>query len=168
METYVAISLLEKTLQVSLAAPSALPWLGNLHQLNPKQLHAQLEAWGKALGPTYTFRLGRKRILVTSDVEIALSVLRDRPGRFRRLSTIEPVAEEMGINGVFSIEGEAWRRQRDLVMRALRLIPLTQVRLYVVGASSRPARAFAWIVSLDDVPIARGLFVSGEPQQCFE
>jgi hypothetical protein len=44
METYVAISLLEKTLQVSLAAPSALPWLGNLHQLNPKQLHAQLEA----------------------------------------------------------------------------------------------------------------------------
>jgi cytochrome P450 len=102
-----------------LAAPSALPWLGNLHQLNPKQLHAQLEAWGKALGPTYTFRLGRKRILVTSDVEIALSVLRDRPGRFRRLSTIEPVAAEMGSNGVFSIEGEAWRPQRDLVMRAL-------------------------------------------------
>jgi cytochrome P450 len=102
-----------------LAAPSALPWLGNLHQLDPKRLHAQLEAWGKTLGPTYTFGLGRKRILVTSDVEIALSVLKDRPGRFRRLSTIEPVAAEMGSNGVFSIEGEAWRPQRDLVMRAL-------------------------------------------------
>ena len=25
----------------------------------------------------------------------------------------------MGINGVFSVEGEAWRPQRDLVMRAL-------------------------------------------------
>jgi Glycosyltransferase family 87 len=52
--------------------------------------------------------------------------------------------------------------------RERRLIPLTQVRLYVVGASIPLARAFAWIVSLDDVPIARGLFVSGEPQQRFE
>lgn len=102
-----------------LPAPGALPGLGNLHQLDPKRLHAQLEAWGRSLGPSYTFRLGTKRILVTSDVEIALSALRDRPGRFRRLSTIEPVAAEMGINGLFSVEGEAWRPQRDLVMRAL-------------------------------------------------
>lgn len=102
-----------------LPAPAALPGLGNLHQLDPKRLHAQLEAWGRSLGPSYTFRLGTKRILVTSDVAIALSALRDRPGRFRRLSTIEPVAAEMGINGLFSVEGEAWRPQRDLVMRAL-------------------------------------------------
>jgi cytochrome P450 len=102
-----------------LPAPSALPWVGNLHQIDPKRLHTQLEAWCHALGPTYTFKLGPKRILVTSDVEIALSALKDRPGRFRRLSTIEPVAREMGTNGVFSVEGEAWRPQRDLVMRAL-------------------------------------------------
>ena len=102
-----------------LPAPGALPWLGNLHQLDPKRLHAQLEAWGRTLGPSYTFKIGPKRILVTSDVDIALSALRDRPGRFRRLSTIEPVAAEMGINGVFSVEGKAWRPQRDLVMRAL-------------------------------------------------
>jgi hypothetical protein len=89
-----------------LPAPSALPWLGNLHQLDPKRLHAQLEAWCHALGPTFTFKLGPKRILVTSNVEIALSALRHRPGRFRRLSTIEPVAAEMGMNGVFSIEGD--------------------------------------------------------------
>jgi cytochrome P450 len=102
-----------------LPAPRALPWLGNLHQLDPKRLHTQLEAWCHALGPTYTFMLGPKRIFVTSDIAIALSVLRDRPGRFRRLSTIEPVAREMGTNGVFSVEGDAWRPQRDLVMRAL-------------------------------------------------
>jgi cytochrome P450 len=56
---------------------------------------------------------------VTSEVETALSVLKDRPIRFRRLSTIESVAAEMGINGAFSIEGEAWRPQRNLVTRAL-------------------------------------------------
>jgi cytochrome P450 len=100
-------------------APGGLPWLGNLHQLDSKRLHAQLEAWGKALGRTYTLKLGSKRVLVTSDVEMALAVLKDRPGGFRRLSAIEAVSEEMGTNGVFSTEGEAWRPQRDLVVRAL-------------------------------------------------
>ena len=102
-----------------LPAPGALPWLGNLHQLDSKSLHAQLEKWGQALGTTYTFKFGQKRVLVTSDAEIALSVLKDRPAGFRRVSSIKPVAEEMGMNGVFSTEGDSWRPQRDLVMRAL-------------------------------------------------
>ncbi len=102
-----------------LPAPSALPWLGNLHQIDRKQLHVKLEEWAETLGPTYTFKLGPKRVLVTSEVEIAISALKDRPGHFRRLSTIEPVARELGINGLFSIEGGAWRPQRNLVTRAL-------------------------------------------------
>ena len=102
-----------------LPAPGALPWLGNLHQLDAKRMHAQLEAWAQTLGKAYTFRLGPKRILVISDVEIALAALKNRPGGFRRLSTIEPVTEEMGLNGVFSTEGDQWRPQRDLVMRGL-------------------------------------------------
>ena len=36
------------------------------------------------------------------------------------------------------------------------------------GADPARLALFAWIVSLDDVPIARGLFVGGEPQQRFE
>ena len=49
-----------------------------------------------------------------------------------------------------------------------RLIPLTQVNLYVVGAARGPACAFARIVLLDDVPIAGGFVVGGEPEQRFE
>jgi hypothetical protein len=62
-----------------LPAPGALPWLGNLHQLDSKRMHAQLEAWGRRFGKTYTFKLGPKRILVTSDVEIAHAALKNRP-----------------------------------------------------------------------------------------
>jgi cytochrome P450 len=102
-----------------LPAPSGFPWLGNLHQIDKKQLHVKLEEWAETLGPSYTFKFGPKRILVTSEVEIALAALKDRPGHFRRLSTIEPVARELGINGLFSVEGEAWRLQRNLVTRAL-------------------------------------------------
>lgn len=102
-----------------LPAPRAWPLLGNLFELDPRQFHAQLEKWGEQLGSSYTFKLGPKRILVTSDLDMALAALKDRPARFRRLSTIEPVIKEMGGNGLFSVEGEAWRPQRDLVMRAL-------------------------------------------------
>lgn len=56
----------------------------------------------------------------------------------------------------------------DKTALSLRLIPLTQVCLYVVAAWRRIARAFAPIVSLDEVPIARGLFVGGESQQGLE
>jgi cytochrome P450 len=102
-----------------LPAPRGLPVIGNLAQLDTKHLHARLEAWERTLGSTFTFRMGMKRILVTSDVEVSLAVLKNRPGGFRRLSTIEPVTREMGAAGVFSAEGAAWRPQRDLVMRAL-------------------------------------------------
>lgn len=36
-----------------LPAPRGLPVLGNLLQLDPKQLHTQLEAWNRELGPAY-------------------------------------------------------------------------------------------------------------------
>jgi hypothetical protein len=54
MSGHPAATATERRLE-DLAAPSALPWLGNLHQLDSKRLHAQLEAWGQSLGPTYTF-----------------------------------------------------------------------------------------------------------------
>ena len=54
----------------------------------------------------------------------------------------------------------------DVGSISLWLIPLTQVHLYVVGAGL--TGSFARIVTLDDVPIASGLVVDGEPEQCFE
>ena len=43
---------------------------------------------GQTFGGTYTFRLCPKRILVTSDFKLALTAFKNRPGGFRRLSTI--------------------------------------------------------------------------------
>jgi len=47
------------------------------------------------------------------------TALRERPERYRRFAPIELVLEEINANGVFSIEGAAWRPQRRLVMQAL-------------------------------------------------
>ncbi len=102
-----------------LPAPKGLPLLGNVHQLDIKRLHQVLEAWCAELGPLYTLRLGPQRALVCADAELAQTVLRERPQHYRRFSPIESVLSEMGGNGVFSAEGEAWKPQRQLIMKAL-------------------------------------------------
>ncbi|MGH8568982.1 MAG: cytochrome P450, partial [Gammaproteobacteria bacterium] len=58
-------------------------------------------------------------MVVITDPEINQTILRNRPKLYRRLDTIETVFREMGITGVFSAEGEDWKRQRRLTAHAL-------------------------------------------------
>ncbi len=102
-----------------LPAPKGLPLLGNALQLDPSRLHLTLEQWGRELGETFSFGLGPQRVYVSSNPEHLQTALRERPERYRRFSPIEDIIKEMGFNGVFSVEGEAWRPQRRLVMQAL-------------------------------------------------
>jgi len=102
-----------------LPGPRGWPLLGHLAQIDLERLHLVLEGWQREYGPMYRIRLGPKPVLVCSDHEVLQTVLRERPQRFRRLSAVEPVFDEIGCNGVFSAEGEVWRVQRKLVMQAL-------------------------------------------------
>ena len=102
-----------------LPSPRGLPLIGNLHQLQAHSLHLTLEGWQRELGSPYSFRLGRQRVVVIADAQAQQTALRQRPELYRRSSMIESVFEEMGANGLFSVEGPAWRPQRKLVMQAL-------------------------------------------------
>ena len=102
-----------------LPSPRGLPLLGNALQLDPKRMHLILEGWCREFGSAYTIGLGPKRVFVCSDPELLQTALRERPERYRRFAPIESVIAEMGSNGVFSVEGEAWRPQRRLIMQAL-------------------------------------------------
>jgi cytochrome P450 len=102
-----------------LPGPKGLPLLGNLLQLDLKQLHRVLERWTDEFGALYKFQLGQRPVLVVSDPELNQTILRNRPKIYARLGTIEPVFKEMGITGVFSAEGEDWKRQRRLTSHAL-------------------------------------------------
>lgn len=99
--------------------PKGWPLLGNVAQLDLERLHAQLEDWAKAFGESFVFRIGPLPVLVLAGLEPSLTVLKERPQKFRRYARIEAVFEEMGGNGVFSAEGEAWQRQRKLVTKAM-------------------------------------------------
>ncbi|MBI3230810.1 MAG: cytochrome P450 [Burkholderiales bacterium] len=101
-----------------LPGPSALPLLGNMHQIKRKQFHLYLENWARQFGPYFQFKLGRKTWLVLSDPNLISKVLRERPEHFRRLSSAARGWDDIMLKGVFMAEGDAWRQQRKLVMRA--------------------------------------------------
>ncbi len=103
----------------ALPQPPAWPLVGHLHRIRPLRMHQQLEAWARELGTPYRLRLGPVDVLVDDDPEIAQAVLRDRPHTIRRASVLRSVMREMGLDGVFSVEGDAWQPQRRLIMGAL-------------------------------------------------
>jgi cytochrome P450 len=102
-----------------LPSPKGLPMLGHLLALDPKRLHLRLEAWSRELGDTYTIRMGPRRIYVTADAGRCHAVLHQRPHQFRRMRQIEQCTAELGSAGLFSVEGQAWKPQRQVVMEAL-------------------------------------------------
>lgn len=102
-----------------LPGPKGLPLLGNMLQLDLKRLHAVLEQWAEEHGSMYQFRIAHKPVVAVTDTDLINEVLRKRPDAYRRLNAIEPVLKEMGINGVFSAEGDHWYRQRRIAMQAL-------------------------------------------------
>ncbi len=111
----------------TLPGPRGWPLVGNLFQLTVTQLPTILEQWADTYGPVYTFRLGRKPVVVLAAPDLVQAVLRQRPETFRRMDTIARVLEDIGGNGLFAAEGTAWRRQRRVVMPA---VSLPQVRQF--------------------------------------
>jgi cytochrome P450 len=100
-----------------LPGPRGIPLLGNLLQIEKSRMHQQLEAWCDEFGPFYKLRLGSRTILVVGDHAATAATLRDRPDGFRRTVRMAEIGAEMGLQpGVFGANGEAWKRQRRMVM----------------------------------------------------
>lgn len=102
-----------------LPGPRGIPILGNARQIEPRQFHRTLERWAREYGRVYKFRVAKRTFVVVSDRETITNILRDRPVAFRRSTRTARMLEEAGTRGLFTAEGEEWRRQRKLGMRAL-------------------------------------------------
>ncbi len=102
-----------------LPGPHGWPLVGSAFQLEEGRNHINMEDWAAEYGPLYHFRFGPIDALVISDPALAEPLYRARPDTYRRPSRVETIFEELGIAGVFSAEGEAWRAQRRLAMEAL-------------------------------------------------
>lgn len=99
-----------------LPGPPGLPLLGNLLQIERGRLHQSAERWSRIYGELFRFRIGSRQFLALANPEAIAAVLRDRPDGFQRSSRLNATAREMGFGGLFSANGEQWRRQRPMVM----------------------------------------------------
>lgn len=95
------------------------PVLGHLASVKPLAAHRQLEDWGRTLGMPYRLQFGPTPVVVLDDVELYHRVVRERPQRWIRNGRILPVSREMGLDGLFSVEGAEWVVQRRLIMQSL-------------------------------------------------
>ncbi len=100
-----------------LPGPLVLPLLGS--RLSLDRLHLQIEGWARQYGTPFQFAIGPRRAIVLGDMDAMKPAFLERPELFRRVANIEPVFREIGVAGVFSAEGTAWRPQRRLSMEAL-------------------------------------------------
>ena len=102
-----------------LPGPYGPPLIGHLFQLGGQQSHLTLERWAERYGPLFQIRLGLSRLVVVSDHGAIQRILEQRPQSFRRNRVVEDRFTEIGINGLFTAEGEDWRQQRRTVVAAL-------------------------------------------------
>ena len=100
-----------------LPGPRGLPVFGNLLQVDRRCMHRSVEAWAAEYGPYFRFRIGDRRFVAVGDHAALAALLRDRPDGVRRGAKLAAIWHELGLeDGVFIAEGEAWRRQRRMVM----------------------------------------------------
>jgi cytochrome P450 len=130
-----------------LPAPRGLPGLGNLHQIRPATAHLTLEAWCERHGPIYRMAVGPIKLVVIGDLDAINAILRDRPEGFRRTKQLAAITDEMGAAGVFSAEGEDWRRQRRLAVLALNSNHLQRYFHIIHTATGRLHRRFATLAA---------------------
>ena len=102
-----------------LPGPRPLPVVGNTFAMKPGSMHTAVEDWVREYGPMYKLRLGPMTSVVIADPVLIGEVLRHRPVGFARGKKLVDVINEIATPGLFTAEGERWRRQRKLVMRAL-------------------------------------------------
>jgi len=102
-----------------LPGPWGLPVIGNALQFDRESMHLQLERWSREFGEVFQFRVALRRFVVFSNPDTVAGILRDRPDGFWRSRRLEEIAREVGFGGLFSSNGEDWKRQRSMVLSGL-------------------------------------------------
>lgn len=109
-----------KTLR-DLPSPKGKFITGHLSEFNKINKHQVVEQWVKEVGDLFLMNLMGKKFVVSANPTFNGEVLKQRPNLFTRYSKIKEVMDEMGIHGVFSAEGEQWKRHRKITAEALSL-----------------------------------------------
>ncbi|XP_076902061.1 6,7,8-trihydroxycoumarin synthase-like [Bidens hawaiensis] len=101
--------------------PPGLPFIGNLHQINPSSIHTSLWVLSKSYGPIISLRFGFVPTIVVSSASVAKEVLKTQDiifcSRPRLLGTQK--FSYGGIDVAFSHYDEKWKEMRKIFVAHL-------------------------------------------------
>ncbi|OUS41528.1 hypothetical protein A9R00_00470 [Oleispira antarctica] len=128
--------------------------LGNLSDFKLEEIHSFLQGTAKTYGSLSRIRLANQHAIILSNPETVQQCLKRRPSDFKRYSAIETVFSEMGIEGVFSAEGDKWKRHRELIMPAFKPAQIKAFYPILDKFSKRLNQALDAEVSSDQAQLA--------------
>jgi len=102
-----------------LPGPKGVPIFGNQLQMRGAQWHVTLASHIRKFGPIFRLEAFGIPIVVVSDRTAVSNLLRDRPEGFERSGGLRTRMNELKVGGVFTAEGEDWRKQRKMVTGGL-------------------------------------------------
>ncbi|GAB1302388.1 Cytochrome P450 2C66 [Apodemus speciosus] len=100
--------------------PTPLPIIGNILQIDLKDISKSLRNFSKVYGPVFTLYLGRKPAVVLYGYEAVKEAFIDHGEEFAGRGTF-PVADKIGKNcGVVFSSGRTWKEMRRFSLMTLR------------------------------------------------
>ncbi|XP_066532435.1 cytochrome P450 2N13 [Hoplias malabaricus] len=101
--------------------PFALPFLGNIFNMDSKQPHIYLTKLGKTYNNVFTLSIGREKTVFVTGYKTVKEALVTKAENFvdRPYSPIA-VRVYSGNGGLFSSNGEMWKKQRRFALTTLR------------------------------------------------
>ncbi|XP_052517016.1 cytochrome P450 2C23-like [Budorcas taxicolor] len=100
--------------------PTPLPIIGNLMQLNLKDIPASLSKLAKQYGPVYTLYLGSQTTVVLHGYEAVKEALIDQSDEFLGRARIPIIDGTQRGCGLFFSNGDTWKQMRHFSLMTLR------------------------------------------------
>ncbi len=103
-----------KTIE-DLPGPKPKFLVGNITEFEMSKIHNYVSNIADTYGQMAVIKLGPKPFVIVSNPDTIRTILKNRPDTFRRTAILESVFSEIGLTGLFSSEGDMWKRHRQLV-----------------------------------------------------
>nr|XP_056712813.1 cytochrome P450 2K6-like [Euleptes europaea] len=100
--------------------PKQLPFIGNLHQMDPKRPHLTMLKFSKQFGPVFSLQLGLQKMVVLTGYETVKEALVNQADAFAERPKIPIFEDYQHGHGVVFSNGEEWKVMRRFTLTTLR------------------------------------------------